>query len=140
MEGRPELRLSLAFYKRACQTRKFCTISDILTLSPNYVAFVMARYIRAFNVTSIVNCNLLRRRWRFEIIALYPKLDVITEVKCVFVRRKQRNQKSATIGSALYIRFLERFPNTKSELWLFQHYFVSFSYKVLSFFSKLCAF
>ena len=39
--------------------------------------------IRIFDVISEVKCILLRRKRKIEIIALYPKFDVIFEVNCV---------------------------------------------------------
>ena len=50
--------------------------------------FVPARYIRTFDAISEVNCVVLRRKRRFEKIALYPNFDVISEVNCVSPRRK----------------------------------------------------
>ena len=42
--------------------------------------FVPARYIRTFDVVSVVNCVLLRRTRSSKIIALYPNFDVVSEV------------------------------------------------------------
>ena len=42
--------------------------------------FVPERYIRTVDVTSVVNCVLLKKKRRFKNIALYPKYDVIFEV------------------------------------------------------------
>ena len=39
-------------------------------------SFVHARYIRTFNVMSEINCVFIRRKWSIEIITLYPNLDV----------------------------------------------------------------
>ena len=49
--------------------------------------FVPARYIRTFDVISEVNCVFVRRKRSFEKIALYPNFDVISEVNCVLPRR-----------------------------------------------------
>ena len=35
------------------------------------IPFVPARYIQTFDVISEVNCLLLRKKWRFEIIVLF---------------------------------------------------------------------
>ena len=50
--------------------------------------FVPARYIRTFDVTAEVNCVFLRRKRKFEKIALYPNFDIISEVICVLPRRR----------------------------------------------------
>ena len=42
---------------------------------------------QTFDVISEVNCVLLKRKRRFENIALYPNFDVISEVNCVLPRR-----------------------------------------------------
>ena len=53
------------------------TEADVRKSAP---PFVPARYIRIFDVISEVNCVLLRKKWSFKIIALYPNFDVISEV------------------------------------------------------------
>ena len=65
--------------------------------------FVPTRNIRTFDVKSEVNCLLLRRKQRIEIIALHTITDVILEVNGDLLRRRPKLKKSAfMLSSTLY--------------------------------------
>ena len=49
-----------------------------------------ARHIRTFNVMSEVNCVLLGRRLRFEILRYIQIFEVISKVFCLLLRRMRR--------------------------------------------------
>ena len=68
--------------------------------------FVPARYNRAFDIISEVNCILLNGKRRIQISALYPNSDVIFDVNCVFIKEKadvQKGKKLPPCGRARYI-------------------------------------
>ena len=72
-------------------------ISDVKTRFTNREAGVQKStptYVRTFDVISEANCVLLRKKRKFENIALCPNYDVISEVKTRFTNREPGVQKS----------------------------------------------
>ena len=62
--------------------------------------FVPARFIRILNAISEVNGVLLKRR--FNIIALYPNFDVISDMNCFLLKRNRCSKNAPTRSSILY--------------------------------------
>ena len=89
--------ICVAFFSKFCQ---ISTLYSILNLILRFtkeaevqklaLPFVPAGYIyiRTFDVISEVNCVFLRKKRKFEKIALYPSFDNIAEVNCVLPRRR----------------------------------------------------
>ena len=97
--------------------------------------------VQIFYAISELYCVLLRRKWTFENIALYPNYDVIFKVNCVLLRRMPRcERKRFHVAQHTISELLKRFRSMKGSLLVFQHFFVNFSFKkVLSIILKLCA-
>ena len=78
----------ICVFPRFCQISTFYSILYLILrftkeeaeIRKQALPFVPARYIRTFDGISEVNCALLRRKRKFDKIALYPRFDVIPEV------------------------------------------------------------
>ena len=68
------------------------------------------RYIRICDDISEVNCVLLRRKWRFINIAIYPNFDVRSEVNYTWARRTRR------IRVWKYCAIFDFWPHIRSKL------------------------
>ena len=87
-----KIMICIAFFSKFCQKSTFYSISTLILhftkeeaeVRKQAFPFVTARYIRTFDVITGVNCVFLRRKRRFQKVAIYPNFDVISEVICVF--------------------------------------------------------
>ena len=66
--------------------------------------------------------------------------DAISELYCILLRRMRRFKKSAPCCFWAISEFLMRFPSTKGILWVFPHFFATFSLKQSSAYFKTAFF
>ena len=91
-----KIMICVAFFFQILQDSTFYYILNLILrftkeqagVRKHAFPFVPARYIRTFDVISEVDCVFLRRKRRFENIELYPNFDVISEVNRVLPKRK----------------------------------------------------